>query len=364
MSSKYSASKKQIIAVVSFLAMLGVADVIARVLICGNVGFEYALHDPGKNFFHIIILPLVAVVVLTKIHPVSLYRKMEFNEWPGYLKAVVGSFLGMVILSGIWGAYMHEEDWRCSKLRGAYLMPFDVYPNQAGVDSLKQKRSQIDDMFHSLAEHKSDSTKRKGIAAKISKLKSEYVELSKKHCPDDCSIWKVNSPYTYLSVFETLVAVVFVGYLFSAIVLFAIQKRLGGEASTNAVTAAVAVISPWILLRTYSDLYINFMDGVNPGLYVFVIVLFFFFIITFLMKRKPQTIEWFNGIYGLVIGLATFFTAVTNNLSGPFFFINRLEHPLRILLFMLLACPLLLLVVDQLLEKAKADIERNRKRRK
>lgn len=329
-----------------FFIAVGLIDLITRIIISGpQLGIYYSIHDPGKIFFHIVILPLASIILATRT-PVSLIWTY-FKAWDKSVKWLISPFIILILVTGLIGSFVNDKKWRCGGIE-AYIMPFDIY-SSSNPESLKDMivldtlRAQVyREIFKDTMERKYD----------LDSLKRDYKGITAKH-QSNCGFYPFTSFLNFWELIETILAVLVVAYLFTSIIVLAVHRRLGNQVNTSGLITTVAILAPWIILRAYSDLYINFTERINASVYVFIIVLFIFILIAFIMDKKMHQIERFNAIYSAIVGLGAFFTGVIGKWQAPFEFLFGLDSWLKILLFVLILTPLLLLVIDQFLEHAK-----------
>lgn len=314
---------------------------------------------------------------------------------------MVAPVVVFIFAFGLIGTYVNDEQWRCGKTNSR-VMPFDIYMSKQDTTDVNQLVKLRDSVFsvivhgnirgdsleklnrfkrqydsiarwyqddRLIAFNKSIRGLRNGkpanlvLPAALANQQASLYKERKSATDNQCSFGKVWSFYTFISIITSLLAVSVVAYLFSSVIILGVQRRLGKNVPTAGIITTVAIIAPWIILRSYSDLYINFLENINAGVYIFMIVLFIFILIVFIMDKPAPQVEKLNTIYSAFIGLAALITGISGLYKQPFLFVYNLSGWLKCLLFIIIICPLILLAIDQMLQstiKKKRDEERGR----
>jgi hypothetical protein len=329
---------------------IGLADAVCRIMIMGwSRGLHYCLHDPGKTFFHIVILPIAAVLLVRQMPP-SLFATYV-RAWPLGLRRLVLPFVAVVFLAGMVGSFKNDRDWRCGSL-GAYLLPMDIH--QFDSDRARADAGEMDSLralFYCQLIGVADCPQ---TAKTPAELKARYREITAHH-QQNCANFPFGSFYNFVALLETLLAVATVAYVFLGILILAVHRRISeAPVSSTGLLTPVALICPWILMRVYSDLYINFIEEVTPAIYIMAVVLLLFVFLEYTLEVRPRQIERMQIVYGIVVGIAVLILGLVGGLEQSFQQALRLGPWLKALILLLIVSPFLVWIADQLFSASRS----------
>ncbi len=269
-----------------FLMYIGIIDVVIRCWLVGfSHGLKYALHDPGKTMFHIIILPL-AVHLYFRLFLVKgtyvAYKKLE----PLKKKVFNGMAIVFVFL-GLNAIFTHEEAWRCQCgiKSHAFIMPYDV-KEKSKIASLITIR---EDIYNILTADAPEKAK----ADSVSVLKAQYRNITRTNC-DTCSILTEGSIYTFWSVGESMIGVLFCIGMLLSVVFVSMSSSFKEGKMVDVLILVALIVAPWIPLRIYSESYINFA-GLDTGIAMAIIygafVAVIFAAVAYFSKQMSATLQ-------------------------------------------------------------------------
>ncbi len=326
------------------LLCLGLADAVLRIVIMGwSRGLHYCLHDPAKVLFHIVILPIAVVLLLRRTPPARLAAYVR--TWPTLPRRLVLPFAGLIVVAGMVGTFWNDRDWRCGQM-GAYLLPQDVFVFHDPI--VKHDVQQLDSLRVLYYCHLLGNPTCRLQPADTHAIKATYREITARH-QENCAQYPFTSAYNLVAFVETLAAVATVAYVFISVLLLAVHRRLSGEAvSSTGLLTPVALITPWILMRAYSDLYINFIEGVTPAIYIMAVVLILFILLEYTIEKEPRQAERIQAIYGMAVGAIVLAVGFFGQLEASFRLAFQLGPWLQILIFLLVLSPSVVWVSEQL----------------
>lgn len=306
-----------------------------------EAAFTYALHDPGKTIFHIIIMPSTISIYLrnwAKYDLINLYRKIDLPRKLSFILISV-----VIVFSGLIFTYQHENFTRCQidYKSNAFLMPQD-FQHPDTVKKMIEIRTEIYQILG--AEVRSDDPNL--LESLRSRRKSLMVSYKHASTPSvgGCSIITEGTFASVWGLFLTLQGVTFVGLLLCSVFLVLVSD-VNNKNAIDQLIIIVAMLAPWLVLRIYSEAYINFIrvDGdILMGVIVLLIVLIILITISiFYRDMKVSKVKRTIFLYGGISGFISLTVALKKEaVIVPFMFVYKTSPAGAICLFFVLLLPL------------------------
>jgi hypothetical protein len=238
--------RKSILRIVYSLAGLGLIDVALRCYFTPDwkEGFSAAVHDPGKSFFHIFILPSIVYLLLT--------------YWPKYLTglSIKKNYLTITIFTLV---IILAFGFTLNNARDNFFKNITTPEDIVDIDNLRSK------MFKARNDQRKEVDEGNKIgetARKDFRIEAEKLIGFKKD-----SFWrylKMASPRRHVATILSLCGAIVVAVILSVLVSlpFARNFRLSTE-GREYVLVIILLLSLWFPLKVYSNWYHNF--GFYPG---------------------------------------------------------------------------------------------------
>ncbi|WP_229688854.1 hypothetical protein [Puia dinghuensis] len=269
------------------------------------VGFSHALtyaaNDPGKTIFHLILLPFAFVEFTRSLpdfkviyHALSENRKIQ-------LKWIVGILAVLAI-----ALIANEIDSHCNLHKNqkdqTYIMPHDIKDSITRTEIIVLR----DKIF--------DSTTSNADSMKIVRMKTEYLNKVKSVC---CGFPAYMTPFMSFNYLESAIGTVFGGLILFLMMTSVIaywdlhnapQFKVPLNNIINSYSKIGLLMIAEVILRTYSDNYINFLHPGQRNLDVFFILLAVLIFVTIFATKnisKKQT-NILSVIYAAIAGILAF----------------------------------------------------------
>jgi hypothetical protein len=234
------------------MSLFGIVDVA---LVCRELGVVEGLlacaHDPGKSFYHVVILPL-AVMCLSKGFPVDVLKRQLGYPSRRILLAFLGiAFVGAAVIFAVCDVH----DGFTKRLP----WPADVsrsIPGQSGQcaqDELQAIRSSL--RAHLLAEPGADPQ------VALAKYKGTVEAL----LGTDRSFWVQSSIRAKWAAILTVLGAAFAGALLWVIAALLLALSCPQD-TLQSMVAVVTLSTWWIPLRAYSEWYGN-VENISLAMY-------------------------------------------------------------------------------------------------
>ncbi len=211
---------------VVLVAAAGVVDVLLRMQMVGpGHGLLFALRDPGKTLFHVVLLPFALGVFLTRFDFAVLV----------HCRKIALPALGLALASAALIVVDEAHQGFCGDRLPA---PADV-----GEPALRSDLAQLH-----LADWRQE----------LANLRKEYKELTPGGGGADCRPFADASPRWFWSNGLTFVGVLFVSLVMACIVTAASAADRLAQDHYSTIGVLVLVLALWVPLRTFSEWVLNF----------------------------------------------------------------------------------------------------------
>lgn len=292
-------NKKLRALIIILLISIGLLDIYLRYRLCNEEGLIYAIHDPGKTIFHLIILPLgfyLFAIIIPKLK--ILYKNSNKN-----IKRI-SCLLGIILLLLAFLIFYQESITYCFKKNTSYLPPHEIIQKDKR-DSLIKLRSEI----YSLIVNNTDSIQ-------IRTKKQTYLEIVGRAKDNKCG-FKFMTAYHVIAFTGTILGVLFGMVVFFTMFITVIGYRtitaLDQKRNLLDVMSKISVIgfllASEILFRTYSEYYINFLNPGGNHLYnvILIAIVLILFTLFYLLRTAGNKIKsWFTIGYAFLGSLIAF----------------------------------------------------------
>ena len=268
------------------LAFAGIIDVVLRTATLGwQDGLFNTAHDPAKTFFHVALFP-IAVAIFIQRFPTSSVRELSKRN-----RALA------LILASVLAA-----------LAAIYIVPDPVrgfcerrpLPSDVRNEGLRKDMQSIRTEWH-------QTLKNADASANGTLYAERYDGFVAKARGEPCSFIEHASDRAYWAAFLSALAVIFVAVLLWLLCFHLACRHRLDRPMWEATIVVVSLLTPWIVLRLYSEWYINFGDldlgNYQPLLIVIVISLLVVIAIIFLNpenRRLALTAAGISSLAGVV----------------------------------------------------------------
>lgn len=332
-------------AIVLVFVAIGIMDIVLRCIVCQSfsLGITYAIEDPGKTVFMLFVLPLAVSLFLNRF-PISKLKAI-FSTLTQARRRVFWIVTFVITAVGLLFTYQHEECALCQRSFKAEvsIMPYDL----GEADKMKALILLRDSIFKQV--NKYGISKKKEDSLVYAAMVDRYRTISKPMDVEACTFANYGSVYIWWSAFETLLSVFFVAVLLFSIVLISLSQAENKLWIDNLIICVITIV-PWIFLRLYSELYINFSHlpaGSATGIIILVVVLIIFLFIAIMARKelRATTNKRITIAYIVASALYALVSAFTPSyVRTPFVFIYGLGLTGTILIIALILLPLILLI--------------------
>jgi hypothetical protein len=241
------------------LLVLGISDVVLRCYLLGSLNaLTLALQDPAKTLFHLMQLPLAAFVLL-RDYPINIIRACVRTQKTiclgiGVLLLSLAIIFGITdTIAGFSQRWPMPEDIKDAQLRGELL--------NLRLDFLRGD----------------------------SDPKRLYEDYNRKIGLQNRSMAAASSR-VYVSGLLSTLGIIFAVLLLWTLVVHAISRKPLSEEFVGALIFVVSILSPWLLLRPYSEWHLHFGEGdlitYKPLFIASVFSLIVIFLIVILKQRR------------------------------------------------------------------------------
>ena len=254
-------------------ALLGIIDLL---LVCLTIpwrdGLLAAAHDPGKQAFHLILLPFASFYLTLKF-PLEVLR----SAWVRYRVVVGGLGIFLFLLAALF-AYDDAQKWFCERRPS----PADVRQEVFRDKLLQVVRKWQETLGTSLEPAEFSKVSRD--------LKDSYDATVKELRGTRCDLFEKSSVRSKWAGVLTFAGIVFLAVVLGVLAVYALLRKSLDQKFLDVLIVIAALLIPWFLLRAYSEWYINFgafsIKSYRPMVPALVLAVVIMFLIYFLQKRR------------------------------------------------------------------------------
>lgn len=234
------------------LAALGLADVGLRCIEIGiDDGLLAAAHDPGKVVFHVLLLPVASAVLVLEF-PIHFLR----SAWSRSTTITVVIALVLFALAAGLAADDIKAGFCERRSSPADLKGITIKDPSTGQEYSRSLLLKIRrDWRNHVVSIPFGSEVDEEIA---SDLEQRYDAVLAGIRRPGCSFIDQSSLKAKWSGFLTFLGIAFVALLLWLIFLHLMMGERPSESFANIALVVVSLLAPWLVLRAYSEWYINF----------------------------------------------------------------------------------------------------------
>jgi hypothetical protein len=275
----------------------GVLDLICRCVLLGSVNaFTLAFHDPAKTLFHLMQLPLAAFVLL-RDYPITIVKRGLHTTRP------IGMVIGVALL--VLAVAFSAQD----TIQGFT----ERWPMPEDFASSEQRRDLVGLRLRFL-ELKNRSQEERQRQAK--QLYNAYASNIGAGDPRQLS---QASFRVFLSGLLTAFGVVFAVFLLWTLIVHAVSRQALTPSFLSAMVFSIGVLSPWLLLRPYSEWHLHFGEGGIFESYAPLGLAIFFSILVIVLTAVLRTHRRMGSYLAICLSGLTTVLAVTSAVKPGWF---------------------------------------------
>lgn len=260
----------------SMLLVFGLVDLGLRCYYSGiGIGFLWAAHDPGKAFFHIVLLP-VGTFFLIRSFPAATVRA-------AYARApivTVGSGILLIVVIGFF-SFKNSVAEFFNRVR-----PSDISDSRVRVQLVKKSELWRNQVAASRDAQTFD------VVSEV--VRNEYRQFlnTQLGTPSFSNYWDQASLRRKWASGLSFIGTIYPALLLWLLFLYPIAKISMSESTKNGLLVAIATLSPWLPMRAYSEWFLHF--GITPKDYqalpVATIVAIVLMVLVFVLRSKSVPI--------------------------------------------------------------------------
>lgn len=326
------------------LALGGLVDLIARIsLLPWPIGLTESLHDPGKVFFHIVLLPLISFLFIRHFpnEILQLIRGVDWRAWTARVTLIAICMLSIIQVT---------EDAK----KGFFerlTTPENIADDTRRADFLAARLSILKEVRNGTLKPRDGKLQGREAAAKaVSGITPTFVNVLR-------SGSFRQSVATLLAFIGTLIA----AGVFASIILV---KLIGGgtlnEKGKALFLTLIALLSAWIPLKVYSEYHHNFgyFSGDDPAIIPSVIFSIIALALVFAFRSGQLAVTIPSAA---VTAISSLFFIISQGMPDAFGGLSRLASEMSVmqLVFIyggiLVTLPYFFIHVNQLLEQKPAE---------
>ena len=308
--------KAKIIGII--LVMLGILDILLRMIYSSSGSkFYFFINDPGKAFFHLVVLPLVTWLFISNLSSDELNRMWQ--------KAKPAFCLLPLLLLLAWNI---TYDDMIHAFNDRIPMPYEF--------SDLQTRDTLSKLHKNLNEHNYDP-----------EIK-QYIDIKNLHPINNFKDYWTETTFSSKSSFLlTFLSISICSFIIFTHVIIGWTNKSINQKQFNILLLMVSIISPWVFLRAYSEWFSNFQKIKETSLNNLILmsfVLSIILMISFVMhKRKTMGIILLtivsasSSIVSFIIGLkVSYFNMVAHILYTMDFSFLLVIYSMLVIFFLVL----------------------------
>ncbi len=272
------------------LLVLGLVEVILKIIYSSSLsyGLSFVLNDPGKTLFHLVLLPVAAAILLSKL-PVRLitYLFGRIRYFPTFLFLI----LVTVAIYEVFSDHLHPG-------ADTALMPYEVRGAPAALSALRLDIARQVTQYHQT--DLPDDAQRN----KLQQAKQTYAQQVSELRSRSKSPAGSFTVYYWYAMLLNCIGVAYAVLLFVLTLSLIAGKVELEDRRLDAFILNIFILSPWIILRAYSEWYFS-MGNYHLAEDSKLVVIFFLSIllvmqVAFLRKSRGFIRTFFIGVVLLI----------------------------------------------------------------
>lgn len=218
---------------------------------------KFILNDPGKAFFHCVLLPIAALIFC------SAYSHKEVTR---FAETQIKALIAFLAIVGVFTSLLATGNSVITGYCNSHGSPFEYSASSSNPELYKlffRERADLVGKSRGALFQKANA-----------EIEARYVAITDNLRTDDCiaNILQISSFRGVWSAFLTLVGTLFATTIFWSVLAHLFAKQRPTKSMLSAYIASIALILPWLPMRLYSDWYIHF-GRVDHGTITSVVVL-------------------------------------------------------------------------------------------
>jgi len=233
--------RKLKVALVGLFVIIGLVDIILRSVYAGHVGLVHAIHDLPMSVFHVIVLPMIVFVLVSKF-PVDLFGA----AWKWHPKSVIALSLLIVSVAAVYSVLDAKNRF------DEGLTPAEDFDKNQNARLVEIRNKQQNDLIGTQDEK----------INMLQKLREEYMTelktIRKGQSDSLMNYYRQSSGREKWATFMSFVGISTFCLIFVLLILHLIMNKPMSDEAYDLILLVGVLFSSWVPFRIYAEWYNSF----------------------------------------------------------------------------------------------------------